>query len=152
VTGTEVRIRPVRADHHHRPMPHRPNEANGHLLVGPSARVWIAGDTSLYDDMAAIPDLAGGPVDLALVPVGGWGPRLSGGHLNPATAARACALVGARAAIPVHWGTLYLPGSRIFPRGWMRRPGPAFVDALAREAPGCTPHLLAPGQAVELPG
>src|SRR5689334_2572885 len=31
VPGTEVRVRLVRADHGHRPMPHRPNAANGHL-------------------------------------------------------------------------------------------------------------------------
>jgi L-ascorbate metabolism protein UlaG (beta-lactamase superfamily) len=150
LAGSEVRVRQVRADHHHRRMPHRPNAAHGHLLVGPTARVWVAGDTSLHDEMASIPDQAGGPIDLAVVPVGGWGPRLSGGHLDACSAARACALVAARAAVPVHWGTLYFPGTRVTPSGWMDRPGPAFVAAVAEEAPGCAAHLLAPGQSVDV--
>ena len=85
--------------------------------------------------MADLPALAGGPIDLALVPVGGWGPRLSGGHMDPVQAARACAGVGARAAVPVHWGTLHAPVSRRLPPGWMDRAGPAFAHAAARSAP-----------------
>ena len=48
VGGTGVRVRLVRADHHNRPMPHRPNAANGHLVRAPGLSVWLAGDTSLY--------------------------------------------------------------------------------------------------------
>ena len=78
-----VEVRLVRAIHHSRPMPHRPNAANGHLVRGPSGVAWLAGDTDLYDDMEALPELAGAPIDVALVPVGGWGPRLSPGHMGP---------------------------------------------------------------------
>jgi len=78
-----VEVRLVPAIHHSRPMPHRPNAANGHLVRGPSGVAWLAGDTDLYPDMATLPDLAGGVIDVALVPVGGWGPRLSPGHLGP---------------------------------------------------------------------
>ena len=84
-TGPAVRIRQVPAEHRHRPMPHRPNAANGQLVRGPSGTVWIAGDTGLFPEMAAIPAMAGGPIDVALVPVWGWGPRLSAGHLSPET-------------------------------------------------------------------
>ena len=38
-----VSVRLVTAIHHSRPMPHRPNAANGHLVRGPSGVVWIAG-------------------------------------------------------------------------------------------------------------
>src|ERR1700712_2259331 len=86
--GTEgVQVRLVRADHHSRPMPHRPDDANGHLVRTPTTRIWVAGDTGAYPEMAELPDLAGGPIDLAVVPVGGWGPRLSGGHLDSDSAA-----------------------------------------------------------------
>jgi L-ascorbate metabolism protein UlaG (beta-lactamase superfamily) len=140
-----VQVRLVRADHHARKMPHRPNDAYGHLVRTPTRRVWLAGDTSLYPEMADLPDLAGGPIDLAVVPIGGWGPRLSGGHMDPEQAARACDLIGARAAVPYHWGTFYVPSQRNTPRGWMDRPGPAFVEALAEHAPACEARVLRPG-------
>lgn len=148
----EVEVRLVRADHGHRPMPHRPNAANGHLVRGAGRAVYLAGDTSLYDQMAELPELAGGPIDLAVVPVGGWGPKLSGGHMDAEQAARACALIGARAALPVHWGTLHAPVVGHFPRGWMDIAGERFTQALKREAPECTPVVLSPGETVPLPG
>ncbi|WP_263119384.1 MBL fold metallo-hydrolase [Cellulomonas sp. RIT-PI-Y] len=149
VPGTPVRVRPVTAVHGHRPMPHRPNATNGFLIVAPGMRVWFAGDTAPYPAMRELPELAGGPIDLALVPVGGWGPRLSGGHLDPVQAARVCALVGARHAVPIHWGTLHAPASRRLPPGWMDRGGPAFAVALARE--GLTGSVLEPGERLALP-
>ena len=141
-----VQVRAIPAVHGDRPMPHRPNAACGFVVRAGDLRIWFAGDTGPHPAMAAVPELLGGRVDLALVPVGGWGPRLSGGHLDPVEAARACRLVGARAAIPVHWGTLHAPVSRRLPPGWMDRAGPAFLHAARHEAPGCEVVLLAPGE------
>lgn len=141
--GVDVRLAP--AVHGHRPMPHRPNAATGHLVRGASGTVWFAGDTELFPGLAELPDLAEGQIDVALVPVHGWGPRLSGGHLDPVAAARACAMVGARFAVPIHWGTLHAPAGRHLPRGWMDVAGPAFAAAVRREAPGCEPVVLDPG-------
>jgi L-ascorbate metabolism protein UlaG (beta-lactamase superfamily) len=132
-------------------MPHRPNAANGHLAKGPSGVVWLAGDTELYDAMEELPEMAGAPIDVAVVPVGGWGPRLSPGHLGPREAAIACRLAGARLAVPVHWGTLHVPGGRGYPRGWMDAGGPRFEAAAADEAPGCEVAVLLPGDSVLVP-
>ena len=145
-TGDGVRVRLCPAVHGHRPMPRRPNAANGHLVRGASGCIWVAGDTSAFPGMLHLPALAGAPLDVALVPVGGWGPRLSDGHMDPREAARACALVRARFAIPVHWGTLHAPISRRLPPGWMDRAGDAFAAALAREAPDCLAVVLKPGE------
>lgn len=147
--GTDVQVHLTRADHGHRPMPHRPNAAHGHLVRTPEVTVWVAGDTSLYAGMEALPDLAGG-VDVAVVPIGGWGPRLSAGHLDPVQAARAAHLVGAQVVVPYHFGTLHAPGTA---GGWMAAPGPAFVDAL--RSPGhrggrTRGVLLDPGGSVTL--
>ncbi|GEM00293.1 MBL fold metallo-hydrolase [Cellulomonas terrae] len=150
VPGSDVRLRLVPAVHVHRPMPHRPNAAHGFVVVTDSFRVWFAGDTAPFAAMADLPALAGGPIDLALVPVGGWGPRLSGGHMDAVQAARACAVVGARAAVPVHWGTLHAPVSRRLPPGWMDRAGPAFAHAAARVAPSVHVHVVEPGEQIEL--
>lgn len=151
VPHRDVRIRLVRADHAERPMPHRPNQANGHLVRGPSGTAWVVGDTELYDEMSELPTLAGGPIDLAVIPIGGWGSKLSGGHMDPEQAAIACARVAARAAVPVHWGTLHVPMLKERPRGWMDRPGEEFVEALSRHAPDCRPIILEPGQSSAVP-
>nr|WP_300045220.1 MBL fold metallo-hydrolase [uncultured Nocardioides sp.] len=147
----DVAVRLVPAVHHSRPMPHRPNAANGHLVRGPSGVVWLAGDTDLYPEMESHPALAGSPVDVAVVPVGGWGPRLSPGHMGPKQAATACRLVSARAAVPVHWQTLHVPVAGRFPRGWMDLAGPRFEEALAHEAPSCRPLVLDVGSSATLP-
>jgi L-ascorbate metabolism protein UlaG (beta-lactamase superfamily) len=149
VGDSGVQVRLVRADHQARRMPHRPNDAYGHLVRTATTRIWVAGDTAMFPELAEIPELAGGPIDLAVVPAGGWGPRLSGGHLDGDGAAQACALVGARAAMPYHWGTFYVPGQRNRPRGWMDRPGHRFSAALPLVAPGCRPLVLRPGQCVD---
>jgi L-ascorbate metabolism protein UlaG (beta-lactamase superfamily) len=150
--GSGVEIRQVPAEHRSRPMPLRPNDANGQLVRGPAGIVWIAGDTGLYPEMAALPAMAGGPVDVALVPVWGWGPRLSAGHLSPETAARAVAMCGARFALPVHWGTLHPPLVTRFARSWLEHPGRRFAAAMAEQAPACTAVILAPGQSWVAPG
>ncbi|NUS50356.1 MAG: MBL fold metallo-hydrolase, partial [Nocardioidaceae bacterium] len=120
--GEGVEVRLVRAVHHSRPMPHRPNGAHGHLVRSPEGTAWLAGDTSLFDEMADLPALAGvDEIDLAVVPIGGWGPRLSAGHMGPGEAARACAMTRARWALPVHWGTLHPPVMHHL-SDWMDRP------------------------------
>ncbi len=149
--GSGVEIRTVPAVHGDRPMPHRPNDAVGFVVRwrdddGEARRLWFAGDTELFPELERIPDLAGGPIDVALVPVGGWGPRLSGGHLDPVRAVQACELVGARVAVPIHWGTFHAPLGKHLPRGWMDRGGPEFLEALAEQGSPTRGVLLTPGQ------
>ena len=149
-TGVQVRLVP--AVHGSRPMPHRPNSANGHLVRAPDGTVvWAAGDTELYADMRNFAEWAGGRVTAALVPIGGWGPRLSGGHLDPEEAAAACAFIDPDWVLPVHYGTLHAPGGRNRPRGWMDRALPAFADALARIAPRSRLVPLRPGERWQQP-
>ena len=122
VPNRPVSIRLVRADHHSRPMPHRPNEANGHIVKTPTMTVWVVGDTSLYDEMRDLPEIAGAPIDLAIVPIGGWGARLSEGHMGPKEAAVACSWVGARKRVA---GALGHPARATPPRAAARLDGPA---------------------------
>ena len=132
-----VEVRLVTAVHHGRPMPHRPNDANGHLVRSRTTTVWVAGDTSLYAGMGRLPHLAGVErLDVAVVPIGGWGPRLSANHMGPAEAAEACALTGARHALPVHWGTLHAP-LMTWVSDWFDRPLDAFEAEVAAAAPDC---------------
>jgi L-ascorbate metabolism protein UlaG (beta-lactamase superfamily) len=111
-----------------------------------SPRVWFAGDTDLYDGLAA----EAGPVDLALVPVGGWGPSLGPGHLDPERAAEAVQRVGARAAIPVHFGTFWPIGCDWLKPELFLPPGDRFKTAMAELDPAVQVDVLAPGESIEV--
>jgi L-ascorbate metabolism protein UlaG (beta-lactamase superfamily) len=80
-----------------------PTPAVGFVVHG-SRSVYFAGDTDLFDGMADL-----GSIDVALLPVAGWGPRVPAGHLDPARAAEALRLLRPAVAVPVHWGTLRTP-------------------------------------------
>ena len=90
------------------------------------------------------PALAG-RVDVALVPIWGWGPRIPAGHLDPAGAAEAVARIRPRLAVPIHWGTLRAWGAQ---RGRdPMAPARAFSDAVTRATPGTEVRVLMPGRA-----
>jgi L-ascorbate metabolism protein UlaG (beta-lactamase superfamily) len=150
IPSVSVRLCP--AVHHARPMPHRPNGVTGHLVRCAAGAIWFAGDTSLFAGMSRIPEDAGTTIALALVPISGWGPRLSEGHMGPSEAAEACAVVGARCAVPVHWGTLHVPGGSNLPRGWMDQPRAAFAAAMSERAPDCRVLSLRIGERRRVPG
>jgi L-ascorbate metabolism protein UlaG (beta-lactamase superfamily) len=113
--------------------------ALGYLIRGGGTRVWHAGDTGAFPGMA---DLRG-EVDLALIPVGGWGPSLGPEHLDPRQAAEAVSLVGAHTALPIHWGTLLMPGLRMLRPDLAVRPGERFAQ-WASQLAGDTRVLLPP--------
>jgi L-ascorbate metabolism protein UlaG (beta-lactamase superfamily) len=99
-----VRVRAVPAHHTGTRYPlATPSAALGYVISG-GLSAYFAGDTGLYDGMRDL-----GPLDVAVLPVGGWGPRLPSDHLNPLSAAKALQLLRPRACVPVHWGTLYPP-------------------------------------------
>jgi L-ascorbate metabolism protein UlaG (beta-lactamase superfamily) len=114
--------------------------AIGFLLEGPGRTgIYFPGDTSRFPGMAAL----AGRVDLALLPVGRWGPHVSPGHLSPRTAAEVARDVGARFAVPVHWGTLYPAGLPTGPR--LTEPATRFTRWAERVAPGLRVLALQPG-------
>ena len=115
--------------------------ALGFLVEGGGA-VYVAGDTDIFAGMERIAP----HIDVALLPVGGWGPGLGPGHLDAERAAQALLLLRPRVAIPVHWGT-YAPWPVRGSAGFVRRPGPAFAAAAASIAPGVDVRLLRPGGA-----
>lgn len=141
VEGVEVAA--VDAEHHSRPLPHRPNGATGFLVRRAGRSVYFAGDTSIVPAMSRLAERAGAQVDLALIPIAGWGPRLSAGHLGPLEAAQATAMVDPVAVLPIHFGTFHPPAFNLASRAWMQRPYPLFREHLAELSPATT--LLHPG-------
>ena len=73
-----VRVEAVPAWHDGRRLPGpgaREHDTLGFLIDG----VWFAGDTDYNEEMEALR----GRVELALLPIWGWGPSLGPGHLDP---------------------------------------------------------------------
>ncbi len=115
--------------------------AVGYLLASGQTAVYFAGDTDLFAGMRELcPDL-----DLALIPVWGWGPNLGTGHLDPERAAEATALLRPRRAVPVHWGTLFPYGLRPFYADRLHTPARAFAAAVAARGLPTEVSLLTPG-------
>ncbi len=127
IDGT-LTVRAVAAVHDGKREPFGPHAAAiGFVLDAGPACVYFAGDTDIYPAMADFAD----EVDVALLPVWGWGPNLGAGHLDPARAAQAAAIIRPRFAVPVHWGTLYPFGMRRALPGRLYDPPHAFAAAVA---------------------
>ncbi|MFE2548992.1 MBL fold metallo-hydrolase [Streptomyces sp. NPDC059355] len=143
-----VRVRAVSARHDGRRLPFGPRlaPALGYVVQG-SARTYFAGDTGLFEAMAA----EVGPVDVALLPVGGWGPYLGPGHLDPGGAARALAALAPAAAVPVHYGTYWPIGLDAVRPHEFHSPGEEFVRRARQLAPKVTVRVPGHGERVRLP-
>ncbi|MFJ5837898.1 MBL fold metallo-hydrolase [Streptomyces shenzhenensis] len=145
VGGLVVRAVPARHDGRRLPVgPHR-SPALGYVVEG-EARTYFAGDTGLFDSMAA----EVGPVDVALLPVGGWGPHLGEEHLDAGRAARALAGLAPRSAVPVHYGTYWPIGMDAVRPHEFHAPGDEFVRLAAEAAPEVAVHKLGHGEGVRL--
>ena len=159
VSDGGLRITAVRAEHSgHRWGPrltHGPGtESLGYLLEGGGSTVYASGDTGLFQGMAV---LAARAVDVALLPVWGWGPNLGPGHLDPVSAADAVELIRPQIVVPVHWGTFAVAGMTSLPsplRGRMRRllvdPPHSFAAEVAARGLGARVVVTQPGQPVVL--
>jgi L-ascorbate metabolism protein UlaG (beta-lactamase superfamily) len=118
----------------------------GFRVEGATGSWWFPGDTELRDDMHDVE-----PVDLALVPIGGWGPTLDDGHMHPEHAAEAVDRVGATWAVPVHWGTFWPAGLAMVARANHQRlfttPGQRFAEVMQGSPTEAV--VVAPGVRVE---
>jgi L-ascorbate metabolism protein UlaG (beta-lactamase superfamily) len=138
VAGVGIEAVPAR----HWVTPGRPKATPiGYVIDGPR-RVWFAGDTGRYPAMQSL----AGTIDIALLPVWTWGPHLGPGHLGPRSAAEVLAEIGAPAAVPIHWGTLYPRRlHRLWP-GPLDEPGERFAWHARRLAPASDVRMLRPGE------
>lgn len=120
--------------------------ALGYVIEGADERIYFAGDTDLFPGMADL-----GPIDTALIPVWGWGPRLGPGHLDPWRAAEAVGIIKPHIAVPIHWGTFWPFGlGRVRP-GRLADPPLEFADRAAATNPTGVAIVIPPGGALALP-
>ncbi len=89
------------------------------------------------------------PLDVALLPVWGWGTTIGPGHLDPRAAAETLPLLRPRVAVPIHWGT-YFPvhlgrsGHRL-----LEDPPHEFARHANEVAPEVEVRILRPGERLE---
>jgi L-ascorbate metabolism protein UlaG (beta-lactamase superfamily) len=139
-------IRAVPAEHDRSRGPFGASAEPVGYVVSGSRSIYFAGDTDLFDEMREL-----GPVDLALVPISGWGPGVGKGHLDPARAAEAVARIRPGLVVPIHWGT-YFPihlGLMRVP-SFVGLPPLEFLAALQETAPEVPVRVLQPGDELEL--
>jgi L-ascorbate metabolism protein UlaG (beta-lactamase superfamily) len=143
VAGDRLEVGPTTVEvtdavHGHGRGPHSRVRASpvGFIIETAGLRVYFAGDTDLFDGMADL-----GPVDVALLPIWGWGATIGTGHLDPARAARSAAMLDARHVVPIHWGTFSPENGRRRPPSWIDQPLRRFADEL--DAVGLGDRLLA---------
>lgn len=152
VAGDELelsgyRVLAVPADHDDRRWPRGGPRAAplGYVIEGGGYRVYFPGDTDVFAGMREIGDLG---IDLALLPVWGWGPTLGPGHMNPLRAAEALELLRPKVVMPIHWGTLYpVAAKRWRPRPLLEPPH-AFARVAAQMAPDVDVRVVPPGGAL----
>lgn len=141
-----LRIHATYADHRSIRRPFGPaSESLGYVVAG-SHSVYFAGDTDVFPGMSALYQ----NLDVALMPVWGWGPTLGAGHLNPARAADAVSLLQPRIAIPIHWGVLRPSGMHYFTTDFLKLPPLAFAHYASQVAPSVAVHILQPGLSLSL--
>jgi L-ascorbate metabolism protein UlaG (beta-lactamase superfamily) len=112
----------------------------GYVFDG-SRSVYFAGDTDLFEGMSGLVE----GLDVALIPVAGWGPTLPPGHLDPRGAAKAVRRLAPRIAVPIHWGT-YSP----FGAAPATRAPEEFRTAAAEIAPEVEVRVLRVGETLTL--
>jgi len=143
-----IRIEATRADHGGRHMPWVPRvEPLGYLIDG-SQEFYFAGDTDLFPEMADI----GQELELAFLPVWGWGPNLGAGHLDPFRAAQALKHLRPQTAIPIHWGTYTLMGLDLLRPKFLTQPPLDFAAHAAQLSPEVSVHVLEPGETLTMSG
>ncbi len=141
----EISISATKAVHGGRNLPWTPVvEPLGFVLDG-AFEIYFAGDTDLFDEMAEI----GKQLDLALLPVWGWGPNLGDGHMDPERAAEALNKLKPEIAIPIHWGTYCPIGLDLFHPRFLSQPPLEFAEHASSIAPKIDVRILEPGQSTE---
>lgn len=142
-----VSVRAVEAVHSGLRAPFGPRaQAVGYVLTAPRRAIYFAGDTEVFPGMGRLhPQL-----DLALLPIWGWGPHLRGGHMDPARAAKAVQLIRPRYAIPIHWGTYWPFALGRYRRSRLTAPADEFRHFVQELAPISTAVVLAPGERWEM--
>ncbi len=138
----EIRISATMAIHGGKQLPWTPLVEPLGFLIDGQHEIYFAGDTDLFSEMSDI----GQQLDLALLPVWGWGPNLGKGHMDPLRAAQALLQLKPDNAVPIHWGTYSPIGLGLFRPRFLTNPPLEFAYYAAKIAPDVIVHVIQPGE------
>lgn len=141
-----LRIRATYADHSPRRHPFGVSADCLGFVVEGERSVYFPGDTDLFPEMETLAE----GLDVALMPVWGWGPTLGTGHLDPRRAAEALRLLRPRLAVPIHWGAFYPTGLGLLNADFLTLPPLRFAEHAAELAPDVTVRIVEPGKSISL--
>jgi L-ascorbate metabolism protein UlaG (beta-lactamase superfamily) len=118
----------------------------GYIVEIGERRIYFAGDTGLFDGMRDL-----GPLDVALLPIWGWGAALGrGGHMDPADAAEATSWMQPGVVMPIHWGTYSPARIRRGNPQWFSNPIKAFRHELSQRDMADQLMTVEPGGSIQL--
>ena len=142
----DVTIRATYAQHTRSRFPGGPKADCIGFVIRGDHTVYYPGDTRLFPQMAEI----AGDLDIAFLPVWGWGPSRGREHMGPKEAAQSLKLLRPRYAVPIHWGT-YLPIGLYWLKPVFHFNPPYDFLIHAREiAPEVEVRILQPGEVINL--
>ncbi len=118
----------------------------GYVIETEGRRIYFPGDTDLVAQMSAL-----GPIDVAALPIWGWGPTIGPGHLDPQRAAEAMSLIAPDVVVPIHWGTYAPENARRRPPAWLPRPVERFESIVAAGGRQARLARLDPGDVIACP-
>jgi L-ascorbate metabolism protein UlaG (beta-lactamase superfamily) len=120
-------------------------ECLGYIISG-HRKIYFAGDTDIFPQMSNLAE----NLDVALLPIWGWGPNLGSGHMDPHRAAQALQLLNPKVAIPIHWGTFVPLGISLINRGFLSETPEAFSYYTQQMAPSIRIEIIPPGISISL--
>lgn len=143
LSSPEITVDVVAAAHSTSRAPHSRLVAEpvGYVVRVGGFAIYFAGDSDLCEAMREL-----GAIDVALLPIWGWGSSLGEGHLDPVRAAVATAWIDPRHVIPIHWGTYTPVRPRPGAPAWIDDPLAGFTRALEAEGLGERLVALRPGE------
>jgi L-ascorbate metabolism protein UlaG (beta-lactamase superfamily) len=142
-----VTVEAVHAEHSGGRGPHTRASGDplGFVIEGAGVRAYFPGDTDLFEAMSDL-----GDIDIATIPIWGWGPTLGTGHLDPTGAVEAVRRVQPDVVIPMHWGTYSPENGRRGAPAWFRAPLERFEQELLAAGLGDRLQILEPGGVLRL--
>ena len=141
----DVTVEATYADHTRSRHPMGPVADSLGFIIRGDINIYFPGDTRLFPEMNSLADEN---IDLALLPVWGWGYHRGKMHMGPKEAAQSLDLIRPKVAVPIHWGTFIPIGLRWLRPAFYYYPPIEFAGLAKQIAPQVDVRILTPGEKI----